>query len=79
MSEVEFEQKVEKANEIMQKHELVALDDYFTDIYMTKNHEHIFRVKHQRFYESKIESEEILDEILRNLIEYDVSQILLKS
>jgi len=75
MTETKFDEKVERINEIMEKNELCALDDYYTDMYMTKNHDFLFRVKHQRFYESQKEADEVLNEILNQLLKFDGSAV----
>lgn len=67
--------KINKINEIMEKHEISCLDDYFTDVFMTNKHEFIFRVTSQRFFESQEEANQILDETLNNLIEYSNKHI----
>ena len=71
MTELEFNEKVDEIEHIIDKTGIYSIDDYFTDIFKDKEHNFLFRVKHQRFYESQEDANEALMEVYNNLKQYE--------
>jgi hypothetical protein len=67
MTELEFNEKVDEIEHIMVETGIYSIDDYFTDVFKDKEHNFLFRVKHQRFYESQEDANEVLMEVYSNL------------
>jgi hypothetical protein len=74
MTEEEYNKNIDKVNQIMQRHGIYAMDDYFTEVYKTKEHKWLFSVKHQRFFESQQEADDILQKVLNYLVKFDKQQ-----
>ena len=71
MTTEEIEQKVSQINEIMERHDIEVMDDYFHDVFRDKYRKDIFSIKAQRFFDSETEAQEVLNETLSKLVEYD--------
>jgi uncharacterized protein (DUF2267 family) len=71
MTELEFNEKVDEIEQIMEETGIYSIDDYFTDMFKDKENNFLFRVKHQRFYESQEDANEVLMEVYSNLKKYE--------
>lgn len=68
-----MESKPEIINRLLEAKNISVTDDYFWDVFTDdKTEEVIFSAKSQKFSDSPVESEKIMDEIISKLESYEI-------